>query len=119
MKKEKRSVKYSAIVLLKVQEMVYNAFESIIFLLPFQLGIEKSEQSEQSNNYHKYISLEANSTSPNKRLSNFDGSLLTPAGTGRGVKILTSKEMLQRLPKALAQVKAGDTSDNLKKFLII
>ena len=29
------------------------------------------------------------------------------------IKILTSKQMLQRLPIALAQVKAGNTSENL------
>ena len=29
------------------------------------------------------------------------------------LKILTSKQMLQRLPKALAQVKAGNKSENL------
>ena len=32
---------------------------------------------------------------------------------GRGLKILTTKQMLQRLPKPLAQVKAGNTSENL------
>ena len=32
-------------------------------------------------------------------------------GTGR--KILTPKQMLRRLPKALAQVKAGNNSENL------
>ena len=32
---------------------------------------------------------------------------------GKGLKILTSKQMLQRLPIALAQVKAGNTSENL------
>ena len=32
---------------------------------------------------------------------------------GRGLKILTSKQMLQRLPIALSQVKAGNTSENL------
>ena len=32
---------------------------------------------------------------------------------GKGIKILTPKQMLQRLPIALAQVKAGDTSENL------
>ena len=32
---------------------------------------------------------------------------------GKGLKILTSKQMLQRLPKALAQVKAGNNSENL------
>ena len=31
---------------------------------------------------------------------------------GKGVKILTPKQMLQRLPIALAQVKPGNTSEN-------
>ena len=32
---------------------------------------------------------------------------------GKRIKILTPKQMLQRLPIALAQVKAGNTSENL------
>ena len=32
---------------------------------------------------------------------------------GRGLKILTSEQMLERLPIALAQVKAGSTYKNL------
>ena len=32
---------------------------------------------------------------------------------GKGLKILTPKHMLQRLPIALAQVKAGKNSENL------
>ena len=32
---------------------------------------------------------------------------------GKGLKILTSKQMLQRLPIALVQVKAGNNSENL------
>ena len=32
---------------------------------------------------------------------------------GAGLKILTPKHMLQRLPIALAQVKAGNNSENL------
>ena len=32
---------------------------------------------------------------------------------GTGLKILTPKQMLQRLPIALAQVKAGNNSENL------
>ena len=32
---------------------------------------------------------------------------------GEGLKILTLKQVLQRLPIALAQVKAGNTSENL------
>ena len=30
----------------------------------------------------------------------------------KGLKILSPKEMLQRLPVAIAQVKAGNTSEN-------
>ena len=32
---------------------------------------------------------------------------------GKGIKILTSKQKFQRLPTALAQVKTGNTSENL------
>ena len=32
---------------------------------------------------------------------------------GEGLKILTPKQMLQRLPIALAQVRAGNTSESL------
>ena len=35
------------------------------------------------------------------------------ATQGKGLKILTPKQMLQRLPMALAQVKAGNTSESL------
>ena len=35
------------------------------------------------------------------------------AAKGVGLKILTSKQMLQRLPIALAQVKAGNNSESL------
>ena len=33
--------------------------------------------------------------------------------SGKGLKILTSNQMLQRLPIALAQVHAGNNSENL------
>ena len=33
--------------------------------------------------------------------------------TGRGIKILTSKQMLQRLPITLAHVKAGNIYENV------
>ena len=36
---------------------------------------------------------------------------------GKGLKILTPKQMLQRLPIALAQVKAGNTSENLCQII--
>ena len=37
----------------------------------------------------------------------------TKATKGTGLKILTHKQMLQRLPTALAQVKAGNNSESL------
>ena len=33
---------------------------------------------------------------------------------GKGRKILTPKQMIQRLPKALTQVEAGNISENLR-----
>ena len=36
-----------------------------------------------------------------------------PTAKGKGLKILTSKQFLQRLPIPLAQVKAGNNSENL------
>ena len=38
---------------------------------------------------------------------------------GAGLKILTPKQMLQRLPIALAQVKAGNSSESLLGKLFI
>ena len=38
---------------------------------------------------------------------------------GKGLKILTPKQMLQRLPIALAQVKAGNNSENLLNEITI
>ena len=40
-------------------------------------------------------------------------STLIKKQKGNGIKILTPKQMLHRLPIALAQVKAGDKSENL------
>ena len=36
---------------------------------------------------------------------------------GTGLKILTTKQMLQRLPIALAQVKAGNNSEDLSNTI--
>ena len=38
---------------------------------------------------------------------------------GKGLKILISKQMLQKLPIALAQVKTGNTSENLLNEILI
>ena len=54
----------------------------------------------------------------NKAIKFYDYSLLMPEGKtkatkGTGLKTLTDKQMLQRLPIALAQVKAGNNSERL------
>ena len=49
-------------------------------------------------------------------VEDFDSMILEAkrkATEGKGLKILTSKQMLQRLPIALAHVKAGNNSESL------
>ena len=47
-------------------------------------------------------------------LNAFKSGIFTIKATkSEGIKILTPKQMLQRLPITLAQVKAGNTSENL------
>ena len=43
--------------------------------------------------------------------ANYDGRKNKTAG--KGLKILTPKQMLQRLPIALAEIKAGNNSESL------
>ena len=46
-------------------------------------------------------------------LSDANYNAKSKANEGTGLKILTPKQMLQRLPIALAQVKAGNNSESL------
>ena len=64
------------------------------FLMFFKSGIFPSQSTEVSGNLGM-----------TNRASNFSDHLR--------FKILSSKQMLQRLPTALAKVKAGNTSENL------
>ena len=51
-----------------------------------------------------------------KFVEDFDSMILEAkrkATEGKGLKILTSKQILQRLPIALAQVRAGNNSESL------
>ena len=104
--------------------MVYKGFESEIFLLFTVNYSEHSEFSDQqkspgqSSHYYEYISAGSNnnsnipnSTSPNNNSSNSDNILFTPTRTGVGIKILTPNQMFQRLPIALAEVKAVNTPE--------
>ena len=86
-KRLRQDVINSAMALLKEREMVFKAFESGIFLKPEEL--KQSEQSSDSNI-----------------------PIFTPKEE-TGLKILTPKQMTQRLPTALAQVNAGNNSESL------
>ena len=48
-----------------------------------------------------------------KALNTFESGIFPKRKQGTRLKILTSKQMLQRLPIALAQAKAGNNSENL------
>ena len=61
--------------------------------------------------YKKEIPENKNS---NKVISIIEKALdFTKQQKGRGLKLLTPKQMLQRLSRALVQVKAGNTSENV------
>ena len=102
-RKVKEDVLNRAMTLLKGREMVREAFESGIFS-----KLKQSERSEQSSSDDKLDN--DLSTSSNASHTNFS-SIVEKKRTG--LKILTPKQMLQRLPIALAQVKAGNNSENL------
>ena len=93
--------------------MVFKAFESRIFLKMKQW--EQPEQSQQSTSYDKYdfLNLDIKLNTSRKPSSDSDIPLFTSKETGTGLKILTPKQMLQRLQIALAQVKAGNNSESL------
>ena len=74
---------------------------------------KKSEQLEQSSDYHRYISTESNNNlsisnnaSQINGLSDSDNLLLTLKKSGGEIKISTDKQMSQRLPVAFALVKS-------------
>ena len=58
------------------------------------------------------------STKPRQKMLeilNYLGELFNgPPTEGKGLKILTPKQMLRRLPITLAQLKAGNNSEKLK-----
>ena len=76
---------------------------------------EQPEQSQQSTSYNKYafLNLDIKLNTSRKASSDSDIPLFTSKKTGTGLKILTPKQMLQRLQIALAQVKEGNNSESL------
>ena len=101
LKKVKEEVLNSAMTLLKGREIVFKAFENRTFS-----RLEQSEQSKQSLKLHDNLSTSNNGS--HISLSCDSDTPLFTLKKGTGLKILTSKQMLQRLPMVLAQIKAGN-----------
>ena len=98
--------------------MVFKVFESVIFS-----KLKESKRSEQSNDDVKYNSFGYDTHELSKSCKdvssdlndtdNTDNKLFTPIKERTRLNILSPKQMLQRLPIAFAQVKAGNNSENL------
>ena len=90
LKRVKEDVLNTGMVLLKGREMVFKAFESGIFFKP-----------EQSSSDHKYTSLKFYNDQilSQTRFSSNSGFPLFALNKGTGLKILTPKQMLQRMPQ--------------------
>ena len=71
----------------------------------------KRDYSEATANYIKY---EEEEKRGQKRFSDDYDSNGWSSGSGSGLKILTNKQMLNRLPILLAQIQAGNNSNKLK-----
>ena len=102
---------------IKFSEVKNKQNEFLNKLSNIKIGIKTTEQKEVINNLEKlnnsrgeviiffrdYIEMLSD--------ANYDAKQNEAKGTG--LKILTTKQMLQRLPIALAQVKAGNNSESL------
>ena len=71
----------------------------------------KRDYSEETANYMKY---EEEEKRGQKRFSDDYDSSGWSSGSGSGLKILTNKQMLIRLPILLTQIQAGNNSNKLK-----
>ena len=86
------------------------------YLGEIKTGNNKRKLKEQKNTLY---SIETLYKARNEAIKFYDDYSLImseakiKATKGTGLKILTPKQMLQRLPIALAQVKAGNNSENL------
>ena len=74
-------------------------------------GPSKKDYSEETANYLKY---EEEQKKGQKRFRDDYDSNRWSSGSGSGLKILTNKQMLNRLPILLAQIQARNNSNKLK-----
>ena len=88
-----------------------------------KIGKKTTEQKEVINNFGKFYNSREEVISFFRdyieMLSDANYDAKQNETKGKGLKILTPKQMLQRLPIALAQVKAGNNSESLSNKLFI
>ena len=75
----------------------------------------KEDYSAETDEYLKY--LEKQEKDRKKFCDEYDSSGSGLNKKGKGLKILTNKQMLNRLPILLAQIQAGNNSNKLKNEL--
>ena len=73
----------------------------------------KEDYSAETDEYLKY--LEEQEKDRRKFSDEYDSNGSDLNKKGKGLKILTNKQMLNRLPILLAQIQAGNNSDKFKK----
>ena len=108
---------------IKFAEVKNKQNEFLNELSNIKIGKKTTEQKEVINNLEKfYLSREEVINFFRdyiEMLFNANYDAKQNETKGKGLKILTPKQMLQRLPIALAQVKAGNNSESLSNKLFI
>ena len=107
--KEKDDTLKSAKKLFFIREEIINAFKKGIFLYidGFQVEKETDEETDEDTD-------EEMDTTIMPELESEESAAERRNQQGKGVKILTTNQMLSRLPISLAQLKAGNNSVKLK-----
>ena len=107
--KEKDDALKSAKRLIVIREGVINAFKkgSFPFIDGFQVEKETDEDTDEDTD-------EEIDTTIMPELENEDSAAERTNQQGKGIKILTPKQMLSRLPTYLAKLRAGNSSNKLK-----
>ena len=109
MMKEKSEVINNATAFFKESKMVYNGFKSGIFPLPIRPIVVEPEKSNSS----EYPTLLEISNSWDHSNDHCEYILHEQTTSGIGSKLLTPKQMLQKLLIALAKVQVVTTYENL------
>ena len=110
--KEKDDALESANKLFSTRNKIINAFSKGIFPYMDGVQVEKETDEETDEESVKQQNIKNIFDSENEESTESDFSNDT---IGKGLKILTPSLMLNRLPIALAQLKAGNNSKKLKK----